>query len=582
MVNNAIASSFDLKTMLDNGLSQINLDFDLYPMIKANFPNVRDELFQRASYGVKCNWSENLSDIRFNTIGTSRIDNMDLKAKEILDSIIAPDYSDIEKISAIYAYIVQNVTYDYESLNAAKKGEDNEALRKARANLGELTSTILDRRQSSFNAILEGKAVCEGYTNMMHYLLKSVGINSMTVHCNSDLNTKVVGRNSTHSVIKLELNGETYYFDPTWDAQKTKLGNFLKTKEEFSVNHVLSMTENNISSPTQKPFTNEQLTQIFHKVITDRNIGRNHIKNALDGMEIHSQDKTSAQYLQEYNQKLKYLQEQYGLVATQIEKLMQHNSQSTVADYQQQLKDLTAQRDMISDEMSPIIESQRLWQRTVEEEKQREHQATISQVEKLLGIHIDPVAEFVYDNELKAPRRILKDTSRLAQELGLNKRKLEQLFYDGKLDMKSYNKMTIAIINEYHQMQKSAPKPKTTAPPSKDDDEFFQRQEQNPTPVPQPYRQEVKHHTEKKEVEHKSQSTSHQHTEKSQDRKKLEEERRDLRRKQFEERAKAMGIDTSKVANLDEIFRQQQMIEQQRLMQEQEEIEEIEHHGMSM
>lgn len=86
---------------------------------------------------------------------------MNKRATEIINSIIGPDYSDIEKVSAIYAYIIKTVKYDEEALRASK-GEENETLKKARENLGELTSTILDRKQSSFNAILEQKAVCEG------------------------------------------------------------------------------------------------------------------------------------------------------------------------------------------------------------------------------------------------------------------------------------------------------------------------------------------------------------------------------------------------------------------------------------
>ena len=70
---------------------------------------------------------------------------MDKKAQDILQSIIRPGYSDIEKISAIYAYIIQNVQYDYESL-AAAKGEKNFAYEEAKNNLGERISTILDKK----------------------------------------------------------------------------------------------------------------------------------------------------------------------------------------------------------------------------------------------------------------------------------------------------------------------------------------------------------------------------------------------------------------------------------------------------
>ena len=139
------------------------------------------------------------------------MNQMDKRAQEILEGIIGKDYSDIEKIAAIYVYIIQNVKYDYETL-AAAKGEENVAYEEARSNLSENINTILDRRQSSYNTILKGKGVYEGYTNMMHYLLHSVGVKSKTVSCNSDTNITVVGRNSNHSVIKAEIGNDWYYF----------------------------------------------------------------------------------------------------------------------------------------------------------------------------------------------------------------------------------------------------------------------------------------------------------------------------------------------------------------------------------
>lgn len=280
LYGNHISHPFDLPSMITNGmLNNVELDFDMYPLLRQAYPNLNDFLSEQQRFGVNCKWQENLSNLRTNSISTSRINTMDKKAQDILHSIIRPGYSDIEKISAIYAYIIQNVQYDYESL-AAAKGEKNSAYEEAKNNLGERISTILDRRQSSYNAILQGKGVCEGYTNMMHYLLNSVGIKSKTVSCNANLDSTVVGANSNHSVIKVEIGDNWYYFDPTWDAQENVLKNFMKTKDEFSKNHVLSMTEDQIKSPETKAYSNAELTQILRKVVADReNIKENNFKS---------------------------------------------------------------------------------------------------------------------------------------------------------------------------------------------------------------------------------------------------------------------------------------------------------------
>lgn len=270
LYGNSISHSFDLPSLVRDGmLSNVELDFDMYPLLRQEYPDIDEFLSEQQKFGVNCKWQENLSNIRTNQISTSRISQMDKKAQEILQSIIEPDYSDIEKVSAIYAYITQNVQYDYESL-AAAKGERNSAYEEAKNNLSERISTILDRRQSSYNAILQGKGVCEGYTNMMHYLLNSVGVRSKTVSCSANLDSKAVGANSNHSVIKVEIGDDWYYFDPTWDAQENVLKNFMKTKDEFSKNHVLSMTEDQVKSPETKAYSNAELTQILRKVIADR------------------------------------------------------------------------------------------------------------------------------------------------------------------------------------------------------------------------------------------------------------------------------------------------------------------------
>ena len=41
---------------------------------------------------------------------------MDIKVEEILQNIIKPEYTEIEKTLAIYNYITENVDYDYKML----------------------------------------------------------------------------------------------------------------------------------------------------------------------------------------------------------------------------------------------------------------------------------------------------------------------------------------------------------------------------------------------------------------------------------------------------------------------------------
>ena len=110
------------------------------------------------------------------------------------------------------------------------------------------------------------------------------------------------------------------------------------------------------------------------------------------------------------------------------------------------------------------------------EQKQLRHKGLISQVEQLLGIQITSVAGFVYDNDLQVPRKFLKDTSILGQECGTIIKRLEQLFYEGNLDFKTYNDMKLAIFKEYRNMASKAPKPTIVTQTSRKDN--YQQQEE--------------------------------------------------------------------------------------------------------
>lgn len=449
LVNNGINHSFDLKRMLGNELNEVTLDFDLYPLVKEAFPNIGSEMIEYLKQGIKCFWSENLSDIRTNQISTMRMEKMNKRATEIINSIIGPDYSDIEKVSAIYAYIIKTVKYDEEALRASK-GEENETLKKARENLGELTSTILDRKQSSFNAILEQKAVCEGYTNMMHYLLKMVGINSVTVHCSSNQNRKVVGQDSNHSVIRVEINGEWYYFDPTWDAEQSNLKNFFKTKEEINTNHTLSMSEVEIGVPETKPYTNAQLTTILKRVISDRDSRKNEFQNALKMIEQNNKNRTAQGYLEEYSAKLQYLQTEYQKVIGQIEELMK--KQSKEEEEQILLNQLLAQRDELNRQIEPILTSKNAFESAALEQIEQQQRIKVEQIEKLLGIQITSAAGYIYDPNLKVPRIILKNIDSLLNEQESIKKQLEERFHLGEIDVKTYQTMIDVINRKYKKM----------------------------------------------------------------------------------------------------------------------------------
>ena len=250
--------------MENKDLCTLRLDVDLYPKLKQMQPRLDSVI--RENF-ISCKWTENISRIRKNEYNTVQVKLMDKKCKEILGNIVRPEYSEIEKTMAIYTYIVENIKYDYILLKREKE------LRDKGQKIGKGESKILDGKQSSYNAFMKGEVVCEGYTNMMHYMLSTVGIESKTVCCIGERDNKendFVDRGENHSVIRVKTGEDWYYYDPTWDAGQMKLRNVFKTKEEFEKNHTFTVLEEKIESPKEKAYTVDELNERLRYVLEDR------------------------------------------------------------------------------------------------------------------------------------------------------------------------------------------------------------------------------------------------------------------------------------------------------------------------
>ena len=131
--------------------------------------------------------TDNLSDKKAdrNVIKTKKA-KVEAKAKEIISKIDSKA-SDYEKELQIHDYLANNLKYD----KAAEK-----------------QPMVNDTLKSSFDiygALIEKKAICEGYTKSFQYLCYLVGINA----------NQVVGKGHMWNVVK--IGGEWYQVDLTWD-----------------------------------------------------------------------------------------------------------------------------------------------------------------------------------------------------------------------------------------------------------------------------------------------------------------------------------------------------------------------------
>ncbi len=102
-------------------------------------------------------------------------------------TLFALDMPDWEKELLIHDYLVNNCTYDQEAEEA-----------------GDFTSA-----NTAYGCLIEGSAVCEGYAEAANLLFRAAGLTSYYV--------EGAGESADHAWNCVEIDGEYYWVDVTWD-----------------------------------------------------------------------------------------------------------------------------------------------------------------------------------------------------------------------------------------------------------------------------------------------------------------------------------------------------------------------------
>ena len=274
---------FDIMSTVENRkLKEVILDVDMYPNLIKKFPHLAEKIEKYEKNNEKVyTWIENKSVYNGweNKFSTRDVKEMDIKAEEILQNIIEAEYTEIEKTLAIYNYITENVDYDYKMLEFDQRmRKDARYFLFLEGHSNKSSYSIINKRilskHSSFNGIMKGKAVCQGYANMMHYMLTKENIESREIGCIADPiieEQKLEEKEVDHSVIRVKTDDEWYYYDPTWDAGKTKYEYAYNTKDEFYKKHTLNAGEEKIQSVKQKKYNDKELENKINKIYSDKN-----------------------------------------------------------------------------------------------------------------------------------------------------------------------------------------------------------------------------------------------------------------------------------------------------------------------
>lgn len=128
----------------------------------------------------------------------------------LLAQLALTEKSDYEKICGIYAYMTQNITYDYE-------------------NLADDTYTL---KHSAYAALMNKTAVCQGYASLFYRLALELGVDCRVI--------AGIGNGGAHGWNIVALDGKYYNVDATWDASWVQAdlnyNYFLRCEDNFG-NH---------------------------------------------------------------------------------------------------------------------------------------------------------------------------------------------------------------------------------------------------------------------------------------------------------------------------------------------------------
>ncbi len=165
------------------------------------------------------------------TINVYQMLEMHKIAMDIIRRLKLEDLSDLEKAFRIYVYAIGTLKYDTEGLNY-RNNNDLDNISKDKREYFSRRMMIIN---SAFGAFTQRKVVCDGYVNMIKYLLSLCGISSKTVICQKE-------NGQLHSALKIQIDGKWCYCDPEQDSYK-KVRYFNLSKDEMEKLYTLSMKE---------------------------------------------------------------------------------------------------------------------------------------------------------------------------------------------------------------------------------------------------------------------------------------------------------------------------------------------------
>ena len=128
---------------------------------------------------------------------------MDAAAAAVISGLSLDGKTSYEKLSAIYDYICDNITYDYANLNDS--------------------SYML--KYTAYAALINKTAVCQGYTVLFYRLALMAGVDARAI--------RGTGNGGGHAWNIARIGSLYYNLDSTWDAGRSVYSYFLRCEANF-------------------------------------------------------------------------------------------------------------------------------------------------------------------------------------------------------------------------------------------------------------------------------------------------------------------------------------------------------------
>lgn len=175
------------------------------------------------------------------------------RAKSIIDTIIKPNMSDLDKELAIHDYIILHSEYDFQ---------------------GYVNGSVSSDAHTPYGVLVKGVGVCDGYASSMKALLGMVNVKSYIVTGKSfDLSSMPIG----HAWNLVTIEGKNYYVDLTWDDNDTKDGINRLSHDYFNISAKQILVNHKFDSDfypaadTDSPDFDRNNDVYHHIVINDDN-----------------------------------------------------------------------------------------------------------------------------------------------------------------------------------------------------------------------------------------------------------------------------------------------------------------------